>query len=265
MERMQSKKHGGNGIRTALCLVLTCVLFCCNPIDCHAASKYDSAMGAYARLLEKKKYQYKTEENMVTTPTQFALQDLDADGVPELIISPEGTIVSDKNLFYTYNGWRAVKLNSADVEIPAWGTFVVSHSRESFFYYREGPAYYDEVTDIGVMPYGCIEYAIRGKRVEEVGNYSMNLYDDGHTECEMNGILCTVNDYYQVVEAFSEPVTFYNNTEEYRRQNRLISEKRYTGSGVLDSTEREMLGVVIQAVGAIIALVLIKKEETRVQ
>ncbi len=159
---------------------------------------------AYDEIASKKEYSYDNEGG------SFALHDLNADGVPELIIDPDGMFVSD-NLYYTYDNGQAVSIDVSQMDIPVYGSFLTSSESGTFCFYRGGPASFDD-NDRGFMPHMYIEYSLKKGKVREGDSYTGLNYDDDSWECSKNGEACSYSTFDGFVRSMDGTVEFVDNT-----------------------------------------------------
>lgn len=165
---------------------------------------------AYDEIASKKEYSYDDENG------SFALHDLNADGIPELIIDPDGMFVSE-NLYYTYDGGKAVSIDASQMDIPVYGTFLTSSKSGTFCFYRGGPATFDE-DDRDFMPRMYIEYTLTKGKVKEGDHYTgLNYDDDDSWKCSKNGKDCSYSTYNRFVKSMDGTVEFVDNTAANRR------------------------------------------------
>ena len=160
---------------------------------------------AYDGIAAKKEYSYDNEMGT------FALQDLNADGIPELIIDPDGLIVSE-NLYYTYENGKAVELDASKMDIPVWGSLLVSSGSGTFCFYRGGPAA-DDDNGRFMMPHMYIVYSINKGRIREGDSYyGINYEDDNSWKCSKNGKDCSYSEFERFVRSMDGSVEFVDNT-----------------------------------------------------
>ncbi|MCR5603291.1 MAG: hypothetical protein K6G27_06285 [Lachnospiraceae bacterium] len=160
---------------------------------------------AYDEIASKKEFSYDNENG------SFALHDLNADGIPELIIDPDGMFVSD-NLYYTYDNGKVISIDVSQMDIPVYGTFLTSSKSGTFCFYRGGPATYDD-NDRDFMPHMYIEYALINGKIKERDRYTgLNYEDDDSWKCSMNGEECSYSNFNRFVESMDETVAFVDNT-----------------------------------------------------
>ena len=165
----------------------------------------DDMAAAYDEIASKKEYSYDNENG------SFALHDLNADGIPELIIDPDGTFVSD-NLYYTYDNGKAVSIDVSQMDIPVYGSFLTSSESGTFCFYRGGPATYDE-DDRDFMPHMYIEYTLTKGKVQEGDYYTgLNYEDDDSWKCARNGEDCSYSTFSRFAESMDGTVEFVDNT-----------------------------------------------------
>lgn len=126
----------------------------------------DNVLQAYKSILRKKKYNKKQDDPMERT--YFAISDLDTNGIPELLISKGPNEMSIS--YYTYENGEVTKIDIPDdVDLcPAAGSLHRLPSRNSFAYFRGGPAYEDpDSPGNGYMPYTLIEYTIKNHQIHQ--------------------------------------------------------------------------------------------------
>ena len=165
---------------------------------------------AYDKIASKKEYSYDNENG------SFALHDLNADGIPELIIDPDGMFVSE-NLYYTYDNGKVISIDVSQMDIPVYGTFMTSSESGTFCFYRGGPAAYDE-DDRDFMPHMYIEYKLTQDKVKERDRYTgINYADDDSWKCSKNGEDCSYSNFNRFVKSMDETVEFVDNTAANRQ------------------------------------------------
>lgn len=136
------------------------------------------ALQAYYDILSQENYQNEDADCM---KTHFAISDLNADGTPELLVSVGNNIRSLEIYTYEHKNGVAAKIEIPDnVDFcPAAGSLYPLPSRNSFAYFRGGPAYSEpEHPDDSYMPYTLIEYSIE--------NYQVHMKNHAYWEiCEL--------------------------------------------------------------------------------
>ncbi|MDE6566783.1 MAG: hypothetical protein K2K70_03495 [Lachnospiraceae bacterium] len=138
------------------------------------------ALKAYYNLLSGEEYQNNNKEDIIMG-THFAISDLNADGIPELLISSDSNVLSLHEFYtYEYDKSEVMKIEIPDdVELcPAFGFLYPLPSRNSFAYFRGGPAY-DEKDGNGYMPYTLIEYKIENCQISMVNDVFWQICSSG--------------------------------------------------------------------------------------
>lgn len=177
------------------------------------------ALNAYYNLLFDEEYQNNNKEDIIMD-THFAISDLDADGMPELLISNDGNNIRSLHEFYTYENYTLEndKGEVKEIEIPddvdlcpAAGGLCLLPSRNSFAYFRGGPAYDDEKDGNGYMPYTLIEYKIENRQIRQVNHAFWQICNFGSkagtTEFTLNEQKCSgeeIIDQYPLKEGKDE-------------------------------------------------------------
>lgn len=178
------------------------------------------ALNAYYNILLHEEYMQDYDgDGDIITSTHFAISDLDADGMPELLISDDGNILS-LHEFYTYENHTLEndKGEVKEIEIPddvdlcpAAGGLCLLPSRNSFAYFRGGPAYDDEKDGNGYMPYTLIEYKIENYQIRQVNHAFWQICLSGSkagtTEFTLNEQKCSgeeIIDQYPLKEGKDE-------------------------------------------------------------
>ncbi len=176
-----------------------------------AATDIKEALSAYDRVVSDKKYSFDDEG------CTFAVADLNSDGTPELIIDTDGMIVSD-NLYFTYRDGKVVELDGTGMDIPQWGTFIISQKSGTFCFYRGGPVYENDEGKTA-MPHIYIEYDIRGDRIVAGDVYTgIHYEDEDRWECKKNGKDLGQRFFRNFVSGFTDEAEFMDNTPEGRHK-----------------------------------------------
>ncbi|MCR5421203.1 MAG: hypothetical protein K6E98_09360 [Lachnospiraceae bacterium] len=165
---------------------------------------------AYNRIASKPEYSYENEMG------SFALEDLNADGIMELMIDPDGMIVSE-NLYFTYRDGKAIELDASKLDIPVYGSLLTSSKSGTFCFYRGGPACEDEEGK-EIMPHMYIEYSIINDKIYEGDSYlGINYIDDDSWDYDKNGKSCTSDNYNNFVRSMDKEIVFTDNTPANRK------------------------------------------------
>lgn len=156
------------------------------------------ALDAYYDLLSGEQYQNKDGEDNIMG-IHFAISDLNADGIPELLISSDNNMLS-LNEYYTYENGTIVKI--AGPEYPQYGSLYALPHRSSYAFFRGGPAWTDEEDGHGYMPYLLVEYTLdlKNHQITTLNRSSWNECDSGTVECELNGQKCSPK---EIIEQYS--------------------------------------------------------------
>ena len=195
--------------------------------ETYAASDetFDSLWNVYAKILQKEEYACSEDENV-----QFALCDLDADGVPELIIAPDGIPCSQDNLYYTYRDGEAVRLEF-DPDLAGWWgqELLVSKTRGSFgCYLRDRGVLDDDGEEMVAETY--YEFRIEEDMVVQE-EWSAHYYENGKVVCWRRNTICNYEEVYKkMADSFDTTVKFHQNIEEIRAQYGLVETQSETGA-----------------------------------
>ncbi|MBO6109081.1 MAG: hypothetical protein J6P16_06740 [Eubacterium sp.] len=183
----------------------------------------EKVLKKYLKLLVKKKYRYRIDKNgVIKNQARFAISDLNADGIPELLIDPDGSIAGNNNLYYTYQDGKLIKLDLSEVDYPVWGELLVSAERKSYCFFRGGMGFNDDSGE-PVMPYTYLEYVIEGNKIINKHSFSAYHYENRDIwKCYMDDEECSYEDVYKkAVDTFSDAVVFFDNTKANRMVNGL--------------------------------------------
>ena len=142
-ERNMKMKNRKRGFFTVFTVVLMCCIVCLLPGNVQAASKATKAKKAYANFLVKQ------EKEMTYQTLKFGLIDINKDGVPELVTTPDDWYHAD---IYAY-----VK---GKVKNVGW-----AFSGECAFY-PSRKVYYSHTCHTGTDEYHY--YIFNGKKMKEV-------------------------------------------------------------------------------------------------
>ena len=165
------------------------------------------AKTAYAKVLTSDKYGDSDSNNM--SSYYFAVKDLNADGIPELLIQESGIPVTTE--VFTYKDGKVIQTNAP--EIPAYGDLLISKERGTFSFYRGGPA----TTE--VMPYVIIEQKLSKKKIKTVNYYSKeeSMVNPGDTKFYKNGNSISESEYENTQKQFSIRINFVENSPANRK------------------------------------------------
>ena len=157
------------------------------------AQPYEEAIQAYKEFLSQEKYKNDgTDDSM--EQTHFAISDLDADDIPELIVSEDFNILSI-NEYYTYENGAITKIKGPLDGYPAWGSLYLQPSHKTYVYFRGGPAYEDEDDGNGYMPYTLAEYKVKNNQIILINSVFWQVCDFGSkagtTEYTFNNKKCS--------------------------------------------------------------------------
>lgn len=170
-------------------------------------------LNTYYNILSREDFQNNNKEDIIMG-THFAISDLNADGIPELLISNNSNILSLHELYtdeYDKNEVMKIEIPD-DVDLcPAAGGLCTLPSRNSFAYFRGGPAYDDEKDGNGYMPYTLIEYKIENYQIRQVNHAFWQICNSGPkagtTEYTLNEQKCSaeeIMDQYPLKEGKDE-------------------------------------------------------------
>lgn len=175
------------------------------------------ALREYHKILSQKKY---ANEDKNLEKTHFAIQDLDSNGIPELIISETHNVLFAR-IYYTYENGSIIKLDSPDEPYPAAGGLYPQPARNTYVFFRGGPGYQDEETGNRYMPYTLIEYQIMNHQIRKIREAFWQRCDFGNkageTEYTLNNEPCSAEEIegqYQLGNF--DCISFVMNTEANR-------------------------------------------------
>ena len=192
------------GTTAAVTLVTGLGLSCGGAGSVHAAtmSELTDALNSYKAILEK------IEVSDRYGITSFSIADLNADGMPELICDEDSTPVTIDD-FYTYKDGKTVKLNTSKMDIPRYGSFVVSKDRADFCWFRSGPPTTDG------NPHEYVEFEIKDDSIVTKNHYYANEKSDGTWACENDSGKISREEFNAFASSY-EGVSVYQNNESNR-------------------------------------------------
>ncbi len=175
------------------------------------------ALQEYFNILSQKKY---NNEDKQLEKTHFAINDLDSNGIPELIIAETHNVLSAR-IYYTYENGNVIKLEGPDEPYPAYGGLYPQPARNTYVFFRGGPGYQDEESGNGYMPYTLIEYKIENNQIRKIREAFWQRCDSGdkagETEYTLNNEPCSAEEIegqYQLGNL--DHISFVMNTEANR-------------------------------------------------
>ena len=168
------------------------------------------ALQAYYDILSQEEYLNEDAEDNIMA-THFAIADLNTDGIPELLVSEDFNMLSLSE-YYTYENGTVTKIEGPGEGegYPQYGSLYTLPSRNTYAFFRGGPAWEDEEDGNGYMPYTLVEYTVNP---EDHQIYSVNYADwvvcdsgskAGTTECESNGKKCFID---EILNQYSLQIT----------------------------------------------------------
>ena len=178
------------------------------------AAKTKHALKAYRKILKKKKNL--NEKKDMELP-YFSICDMNADGVPELIVSYGENVIYPKK-YYTYKNGKAVALKGPKDEdnYPCYGSLVLMPSKRTYAFFRGGPAYDDEKGN-GITPHILMVYKVAGHKIKLLNTFAWDEYADGRNKFRKNGKTCTEDEYMKVYHSLGKTIKFYPNCAAKRR------------------------------------------------
>lgn len=156
-----------------------------------------SAKKKYASVLKKSRYKTAT----------FAVQDLNHDGTPELMICRNGLFLDQ--LVFTCKMGKLKKIKG--VTYPMYGALCVSKKSGDYVFYRGGPAMDD------YNPIVMVQYKLKNSRIKEVNTYSARTacVDEAFFK---NGKKISKKKFFAVRKKYTKEVNFYENTAQNRKK-----------------------------------------------
>ena len=183
-------------------------------------SELTDALNSYKTILEN------IEVSDRYGMTSFSIADLNGDGMPELICDEDSTPVTIDD-FYTYKEGETVKLDTSSMDIPRYGNYTASETRNDFCWYRNGPS-----TTEGI-PHEYVEFEIKGNAIVKKDHYYANEKADGTWDC-VNDSGKISREAFEAFAASYTGVKIYQNNESNRvvqcKPDKYISEE-YTWKG----------------------------------
>lgn len=175
---------------------------------------------AYQDILSQKKY---ANEDSDINKTHFAICDLNADGIPELLISEDFNILWLRE-YYTYDNGTVTKIEwSDDTEFyPAAGSLIPQPSRGTYIYFRGGPGYTDEEDGNDYMPYTLMEYKLENHKIHMVNHAYWQTCNSGDkagtTEYTLNGRKCSADEIENQYQFENQGIELLPNTDTNRKE-----------------------------------------------
>lgn len=174
------------------------------------------ALQEYYKFLSQEKY---ANEDKDHEKIHFALSDLDANEIPELIIAETNNILY--TTYYTYENGSVIELDGPDEQYPAYGGLYPQPARNTYVFFRGGPGYEEEDSGNQYMPYTLIEYRIENHQIHKVNEAFWQRCDfgdkAGETEYTLNNEPCSpekIEGQYQLENL--NRISFVMNTEANR-------------------------------------------------
>ncbi|MDE6852627.1 MAG: hypothetical protein K2J67_09105 [Lachnospiraceae bacterium] len=158
------------------------------------------ALQAYYDILSQEEYRNEENEDTIME-THFAISDLNTDGIPELLICGSSNILY-LGEYYTYENGAVTKIEGPGEEegYPQYGSLYTLPYRNTYVFFRGGPAWEEEEDGNGYMPYILVEYSLNPEdhqiHMVSYADWSICYYGSkaGTTECEINGKECSVEE-----------------------------------------------------------------------
>lgn len=158
------------------------------------------ALQAYYDLLSQEEYLNDSDEDTIMG-THFAICDLNTDEIPELLISGSSNML-DLGEYYTYENGAIKKITGPQERegYPCYGSLYQLPSRNTYAFFRGGPAWEEEEDENGYMPYILVEYSLNMEdhqiHMVNYADWSECYYGSkaGTTECNINGKKCSIEE-----------------------------------------------------------------------
>ncbi len=184
------------------------------------SNQYRDICRCYAEILAKNQFN-NDDENI--DGCHFAVADLDNNGTPELIVRKNGHILGD-TVYYTYRDGKAVEIkgSSGDEAYPVYGNLYLLPDRNSYAFYRHGPASSDENGN-GIMPNLIIEYKIKNDKIICNSVLNHDEYLNGKNVYFKDGKEISAKMYNDFYNSFGECIEFVPNSTNGLSKYNLLS------------------------------------------
>ncbi|MDE6566784.1 MAG: hypothetical protein K2K70_03500, partial [Lachnospiraceae bacterium] len=152
------------------------------------------ALNAYYDFLSQEQYQNNDDEDKLLG-THFAISDLNADGIPELLISEDFNELSI-NEYYTYENGTVTEIKGPveGAGYPQAGSLYTLPHRASYVFFRGGPH------RNSYMPYILVEYTLDMEK-HQIGMINSARWDECDSgkswdiaECNLNEKKCSIDE-----------------------------------------------------------------------
>ena len=205
------------------------------------------ALQAYYDMLSQEKYQNEDAEVMKTF---FAVSDLNADGIPELLVNHTGNLM-ETDQYYTYENGAVTEIASDE---DHWysrsiGDLYLLPSRNTYAFFLEGPSGRDDDNNLNCM-FSLNEYTIEDHQIRMINEVLWEICvsgsQKGTSKCTWNDQPCS---YDEIINQYQLKVTDGEDDIEYE-----FSSQEYNGIDFLCNTEMNRKAVCIDSDPAIYAL-----------
>lgn len=153
--------------------------------------------------------------------THFTIVDLNADGIPELILGTKGSDVRDASAYYTYKDGKAVKIKRPLELFPVYGALYSMPSRGTFAFRRGGPGF-DDGEGSGGMPYLVREYKLENRKIKLVNEAYWIKYERGikagENDYQLNGKKCTEEEFQEIYKSIGSVIELVPNSTKNRKK-----------------------------------------------
>ncbi len=164
------------------------------------------ALNAYYDFLSQEQYRNNDDEDKLEG-THFAISDLNADGIPELLISEDFNMLSI-NEYYTYENGTVTEIKGPGegAGYPQAGSLYALPHRASYVFFRGGPLWTEEEDGNSYMPYILVEYTLDMEKhqIGMVNGAGWDECDSGKSwdiaECKLNEKKCSID---EIIDQYS--------------------------------------------------------------
>lgn len=158
------------------------------------------ALNAYYDFLSLVQYQNNDDEDKIMG-THFAISDLNADGIPELLISEDFNELSISE-YYTYENGTVTEIKGPceGEGYPQAGSLYTLPHRASYAFFRGGPLWTEAEDGNSYMPYILVEYTLDMEK-HQIGVINGARWDECNSgkswdiaECKLNEKKCSIEE-----------------------------------------------------------------------